>query len=156
MDPRLTNNSPNEHITALETFAQRVRNGEFSRCAGVRVQTVQVALCAVGATFELDGRDNPCYKRFQQVYHKCLKRLIDGYKRQDPPTERKLAVPVTVIHEILQQTLHNFTPHRGQIANLCIVAFYFLLRSCEYCDTAKETRTQKFTLGDITFWQGTQ
>ena len=79
--------------------------------------------------------------------------MLEGYKREDPPPGHKLAVPVTVIHEILHSTAENFTPRRGVIANLCTVAFYFLLRSVEYTDTGKEnTRTQGFTLGDITFW----
>ena len=79
--------------------------------------------------------------------------MLEGYKHEDPPPSHKLAVPVTVIHEILHATAENFTPRRGVIANLCTIAFYFLLRSVEYSDTGKEnTRTHGFTLGDITFW----
>ena len=142
-----------KQIEALASFAERTRRGEFSKCAGVRVQTVQVALRSVGTTFELDGLPNPCYKIGFKEYHKRLQQMLEGYKREDPPPSHKLAVPVTVIHEILHATAENFTPRRGVIANLCTIAFYFLLRSVEYSDTGKEnTRTHGFTLGDITFW----
>ena len=64
---------------------------------------------------------------------------------------------MAVIHTIARAAEALPTPRKLLIANLCIVAFYFLLRSVEYCDTGKKnTRTTPFCLGDITFWDGTR
>jgi len=39
------------------------------------------------------------------------------------------------------------------ISCLCTIAFYYLLRSVEYSNTGQtNTRTQRFTLGDVTIW----
>ena len=83
--------------------------------------------------------------------------LIEGYRRADPPPTQKLAVPITVVHDIIHTTAANYTDRRGVIANLCIIAFYFLLRSVEYSHTGKEnTRTHGLTLADVTFWKNHQ
>ena len=80
---------------------------------------------------------------------------MEGYRLQDPPPEQKLAAPAAVIHTIARTAAAYPTHRKILIANLCIVAFYVLLRSVEYCDTGKkDTRTTPFCLGDITFWHG--
>ena len=55
--------------------------------------------------------------------------------------------------------MHKITKHSSNrqkaIADLCIIAFYYLLRAGEYTHTGKDnTRTEKFTLKDITFFKG--
>ena len=157
LDPRLTTTTPAVRITALATFAQRVRGGEYSACARVRVQTVQVALRAIGTTFELDGKPNPCHKLGTETYTKPLQRLLEGYRRADPPVEQQLAVPVTVIVYILHRATTRSMPRQLTIANLCTIAFYYLLRVGEYTTTGKKnTLTQQFRLCDVTFWNDNQ
>ena len=109
MDPRLAGCSRNQRLTALVTFAQRVREGAYSTRTSVRMQTVQLALRAVGQTFKLDGDANPCYQLGQQVFLLPIKRLLAGYKRKDPPPGQKLAILLTVIHHIMAQAIKRPT-----------------------------------------------
>ena len=65
LEPSFAHQRTTEQLAALVIFAQSVRNGKYSARTRVRVQMVQVALRAIGQTFELDGRANPCYQQGQ-------------------------------------------------------------------------------------------
>ena len=135
-------------------FAKQVRSSEYSSHTRVRVQTVQLALRAVSQTFELDGDRNPCYQVGHQVFLLPIKRLLAGYRRADPPSEQKLAIPIAVIQHILNKATNQPTVRRLTIANLCTIAFFYLLRVGEYTDSGKHnTRTHPFRVGDVTFWK---
>jgi len=155
VDPRLTNTPPATKVAAMGAFAAAVRAGQYSGGTGVRVQTVQVALRAIGTTIALDGRPNPCYQEGQGTYLVPLQRILNAYRKEDPPPEPKLAVPVTILAWLYHTAKVYNTPKKRLVANLCNIAFYFLLRSVEYSHTGKEAQTQPVCLGDITFWQGT-
>ncbi len=50
-------------INLLGGFARLVWQGKYTRDGnGIKALTVQVALCAIGVTFELDGKPNPTYQ----------------------------------------------------------------------------------------------
>jgi hypothetical protein len=51
-----------ERIELFTAFAQRVRDGHCGNGTRVRAATVQVSICAIGKTFEMDGRANPTYR----------------------------------------------------------------------------------------------
>lgn len=57
-----------ERIELLTAFAQRVRDGHCGNGTNVRDATVQVAICAVGKTFEMDGRPNPTYRSEGKIF----------------------------------------------------------------------------------------
>ena len=154
VDPRLTNTPPATRVAAMGAFAAAVRAGQYSGGTSVRVQTVQVALRAIGTTIALDGRPNPCYQEGQGTYLVPLQRILTAYRKEDPPPEPKLAVPVTILRWLYQRAKVYDTPKKRLVARLCNIAFYFLLRSVEYSHTSKEAQTQPVCLGDITFWQG--
>ena len=61
MDPTLTTVSMLDCIELLTAFAEHVHTGACGQ--GIRVQagTIQVMICAIGKTFELDGLPNPLY-----------------------------------------------------------------------------------------------
>jgi hypothetical protein len=141
-----------KRLIVLTAFAEWVRSGACGRGKKVRAPTVQVALRALGQTFELAGEPNPIY-RSEQRYFKAIERQIEGFRREDPPPKPKLAVPPTV-----PAWLH----HRGQastqqkyvtIGALGLIAFYYLLRVGEYTtkDARQNGRTVQFRVQDITF-----
>ena len=51
-----------DRIDLLLGFAHRVRQGDYGDGAQVRAGSVQVALRAIGKTFELEGLPNPTYR----------------------------------------------------------------------------------------------
>ena len=62
MDPMLSTVSTLDRIELLTAFTEHVRTGACGQ--GVRVQagTIQVMICTIGKTFEMDGLPNPLYR----------------------------------------------------------------------------------------------
>ena len=99
-----------ERIELFAAFAERVRRGHYGNGTRVRAGTVQVALRAIGKTFEMDGLPNPTY-RSEGKYWLQLERLIKAYRRQDPPAQHKLAVPVSLVTYL--HSLGQTSPYRA-------------------------------------------
>jgi Phage integrase family len=77
--------------------------------------------------------------------------MIHGYKREDPASEPKLAVPVSITEHILN-THSRHCPKSEATADLINIAFYYLLRVGEYTKPrSTKTNTIPFRVQDITF-----
>lgn len=153
--PDLQAQSRQDCDTILGAFANYVRLGGVSRKQRqVRAQTVQVALRAISTTIDLAGKRNPVCQQ-KGVYSKTLSRIIEGFKRQDPPSQPKLAIPVILVQYLV---FHNqFRGARQKaIADLCLIAFYYLLRVGEYTyhHPSQRRRTKQFRVCDVRFWSG--
>ena len=151
-DTKLSTLSQPERIDVLVLFAQHVRSGSVSTSQRkVRAQTVQVSLRAVASKFEMDGEPSPVATS-QGKYHKKIGQLIEGYRRNDPAPQYKLAVPLTVPAYMYSYGRHGTTKHKA-IGDMAIIAFFYLLRVGEYTKEGnKRTRTQQFRINDITLW----
>jgi hypothetical protein len=147
----LTNVNDKDRIDLLITFAQWIRAGNGGNGHQVRCASVQVALRAIGATFELAGQANPTY-RSEGRYWLALERQLEAFRRADPPATPKLAVPVSLVNHLNVVGLHSTDPKIKASSDLCLIAFYFLLRIGEYTAGAKNRRTTPFKACDITFW----
>ena len=121
-------------VDALTGFAQHVRQGNAGRGNQVRVGSVSKALGAIAKTFTMDDRHDPTKQNWLGPKHWArLKAQLDCYKRQDPPMLPQLAVPVTLTKNLLDQafasTARTLIKRKQQAtADLCNIAFYFLLR----------------------------
>ena len=62
VDPMFTTVSTLDRIKLLTAFAEHVRTGACGQGVQVRAGTIQVMICAIGKTFELDGLPNPLYR----------------------------------------------------------------------------------------------
>jgi hypothetical protein len=144
-----------DRLHILGAFATAVRRGSYARKGKqVTCATVQVALRAIGATFELAGEPNPTYiDPGNAKYHLRIKRQLEGYRRADPPPAPQMAVPVRVVNYIYNVKHHGSSFHQA-LADICLIAFYFLLRVGEYTTHKKgeNRRTKQFRACDITFW----
>ena len=58
---------------------------------------------AISMTMQFEGQPSPVVDA-QDIYPKAISRLLEGYKRIDPPLEPKLAVTVTIPNHLAQ---HN-------------------------------------------------
>ena len=150
-----------EKNVVITAFAARVRTGYFGRGRQVSVGEVAKALAAVSKTIELAGETSPIY-RAPNKYTYPVERLIEGFHREDPPPVPQLAVPVTVPQE-LQRAAKSVK--QRTVADLSIIAFYFLLRVGEYTHPRRssasataghETRTVQFTVGNVGFFKDGQ
>jgi hypothetical protein len=149
----LTNTPLNDRLDLLMAFARRVRQGHYGKGNQVTAGTVQVALRAIGATFELDARPNPTY-RSEGKYWLPLQRLIEGYRRDDPPAQPKLAVPISVIKHLHDVATGSDSNKVQAVSDMSTIAFFYLLRVGEYTSHRQHEhrRTQQFRPCDITFW----
>ena len=134
--PYLTDLNPCERTVIITGFAARVRTGAYGLGDQVRVQSVTDALAAISKTCQLVGKPSPVYK-VEREYILPIKRLIEGFKRKDPLSIPQMAVPKEVSEAAAQLAYLTTNPRQHAVGDLCIIAFYFLLRSGEYTKPRK-------------------
>jgi hypothetical protein len=130
--------------------------GIFGTKHKVRAQTVQVALRSISSKFLLDGELSPLGTP-ETGYPKAIRQQLEGYKRQDPPPQPRLAVPLALPRFININGQNSQCPKAQAIGDMAIIAVYYLLRVGEYTYHRREstTRTRQFTIGDIALWHNT-
>jgi hypothetical protein len=163
-DPYLSNLSKCEKAIILTAFAARVRTGAFGRGNQVKVSTVTDALAAISKTCQLVGQQSPVYET-EGEYILPIQRLVEGFKRSDPPAIPQMAVPVSVPEMAARLGYITNNPRAQAVGDLTLIAFYYLLRSGEYTKPRKvlrngkmvhATRTRQFQIKDIGFWKNGQ
>ena len=127
--------------------------GQYGKGHQIQVQSVEFALQAVAQKYVLDGYPDPRRASpAQQSLDLPIARLLKKYGDEDPPTEPKLAVPISTITAIAEK--YRWTAHLSAVADLVIIAFFYLLRVGEY--TSPATRRKKRTIPlrdcDIRLW----
>jgi hypothetical protein len=65
-----------------------------------------------------------------------LHELIKKFKDNNPPPQPKLAILVFTIWQIV--TKYKFSAHHKVVAELMVVAFFYLLRVGEYTTSSRE------------------
>lgn len=78
--------------------------------------------------------------------------LLQSYRNTDPAAKKELAIPVELItaaQDILKPKSGKFR----RIAQLIIIAFFYLLRVGEYTKPRHQTRTVQFRFKDVMFWK---
>ena len=155
--PDLHNASRAEQTTLLAAFAHHVRTGGVRGTKRkVRAQTVQVALRAISSTLILDGKQSPLGSQ-KEGYPKAIAQQLEGYKREDPPPQPKLAVPLEVPRHMNIIGQGTKCPKQRAIGEIAIIAFFYLLRVGEYTyhPPSEQRRTIQYTIQDIALWSGT-
>ena len=152
---------PLERDIVTGAFAARVRTGKYGNGDQLKVSGVTDALAAISKTIELAGKPSQLY-RAENKYQLHLERVVEGFRRMDPPTIPQLAVPVTVPTTAYDDNVTNPDPILRRIGCLVLVAFYFLLRVGEYTKPrfvirngkkVPATRTRQFVVGNIGFFK---
>jgi hypothetical protein len=162
VDPFLTKVPEIERDIVLTAFAARVRTGAYGRGTTIKISGVTDALASISKTIQLAGKPSPLY-RAENVYHLPLQRLVEGFRREDPPSIPQLAVPITVPNLCYNSAmLPDSTPSRQATGQLALIAFYYLLRVGEYTKPKyvvrngrqeRTTRTKQFTVGNVGFFK---
>ena len=83
--------------------------------------------------------------------------MLDGYRKVDPPTRKKLPVQSDVV-ELLVDAAYDQGSSLGQqaVADLTLIAFYYLLRIGEYMIKGSRNnikQTVQFKYEDVSFLQ---
>ena len=139
------------HITA---FGAMVRAGELGRGNQIKVGSVRAAINAVASTIALERGETPLHNEGGD-YHLAIRQMFDGWAKEDPPVEKKLAVGVDLPEEACARGRRSKKAKLMAIGDWILIAFYFLLRIGEY--TMKATRndtkqTVQFRMKDVAFF----
>jgi hypothetical protein len=142
----------------LSGFAARVRTGKYGRGRKVAAASVSSALTAVGQTIIVDTGVNPTKVEGANKLLYPLQVTMDGWKKEDPPTRKKLPVEVDLPEHITTIGLRKGASQLAQaVGDLVLIAFYFLLRVGEYTTKGKADKktkqTDQFKMGDVTFFK---
>jgi hypothetical protein len=128
-------------INTIMCFTGRVKSGWYGHGRQVANGTVTSALTAVGQAFSVDDRGNPLKPHGSQDYHYAVKVMLDGWKKEDLPTMKKLPIEVNIPEYLVERSMEpNSGEGRKAIADLTLIAFYYLLRVGEY---TCRTKTQQ-------------
>jgi hypothetical protein len=79
----------------------------------------------------LDGKLNLMYQD-KDRYWLAIQRQLKGYRRINPPAQAKLAAPVRLPHHLQDVGRVAQTACMMAIGDMCLIAFFFLLRVGEY------------------------
>jgi hypothetical protein len=109
----------------------------------------------------LAGQQSPVYRE-EGKYKVSIERMVEGYRRLDPPTTPQLAVPISVPNEGFLTGTKSNDPRLHAAGCLSLIAFYYLLRVGEYTKPrlvlrngkqVRATRTVQFTVANVGFFK---
>ena len=115
-----------------------------------------MALRSIASKFLLDGEQSPLGTP-KSGYPKAIQQLLEGYRQEDPPSQPKIAVPLTVPCFIFQKGMLSTCPRAKAAGDLALIVLYYLLRigNYTYHRPSNRRRTQHFRLHDVAFWHNT-
>ncbi len=135
----------------------RVRTGYYGKGKQVKNCTVSTALTAIGQTIALACNTNPTKISGSEKLLPRLQIMLDGYGKEEPVTIKKLPVQLDV-PELLVTMAYNCsgTVKDKAVADLTMIAFYYLLRVGEYTVKGSQNSTKQtvqFKYADVTFFR---
>lgn len=140
-------------VPLLQVFGQRYRDGRIAPSGrAVRSRTVEDAIRAVGQTFASVGSKDVRKDAHGGIDFR-LKRQLRGYKKADAPPHRVKPIPVTLILHIIAMAFGAAgTVAKQAIADMIVIAFFFLLRPGEYTGTSSDDAP--FRMCDVSLFLG--
>ena len=118
-----------EGIRALSGFTGRVKTGYFSYDREVGSGAVSKAFTAIGQAISMDCGYNPLkMNRTDKLLHP-LQRILDGFRKWDKPTEKKLPVEVWFLVDLLctMGQMKDAGVKDAVVGDWALIAFYYLL-----------------------------
>jgi hypothetical protein len=114
-------------------FAARVRAGAFGQGRQIGCQFVATSLRHVSQAFVLANHPDPRSGIANgPELGLAFTRLFHSYRAEDPAPRPQLALPVSVFQDIMSHEGASLDPKDQALANLVVIAFFFLLRVGEY------------------------
>jgi hypothetical protein len=143
-------------VLLLQIFARRYRTGALPhQRKAVRKDAVDSALRAIGQTCVSLGTQDPRLNHFGKIDFRLLRQL-NAYQREDPPPDRVKPIPFQVILYLATTAFAVGAAAEGTkaIADMVILAFFFLLRPGEYTFSSSKKDSAPFRLQDVCLRRG--
>ena len=157
VDPYLEDIPFERGVRILTTFAGLVRAGVFGRGRRVQAATVSGYLTSIGQTICLAKNRNPTKVVGSDKLIPRISQMLDGFRKEDPPTLKKLPVEADVPEFMCKLGLMaGATALASAVGDLSLIVFYYLWRIGEY--TIKGSRnnskqTVQFRMKDMLFFR---
>lgn len=151
VDPLLTGIA--DPIPFFLVFAVRYRDGSLSKSGDpVRSGTVDDILRDIGQTMALLGRPDPrILPSGKQEFR--LKRLLKGFTKEDPPSQRLQPVSLAILQQLCRDTGESAFDRTTR--DLTIMGFFYLCRPGEaYAPSSPHSESAPFRLCDVEFAVG--
>jgi hypothetical protein len=141
---------PQTRARLLGAFAAAIRSARFSSAAYCQLAAGTVSDTVnhvAAATFVDSGLADPrkhgdgASSRFLQRQYKC-------YQNLDTDVKQQKAITASILVNVFD---HAHTSGEKAAAELAISAFFFAMRSCEYCHMDCESRTKPLRLRNLHF-----
>jgi hypothetical protein len=128
-------------VPYCQVFLRRVRDGRLAankQGAKVRARTAEAYLRAVAQTFTSLGKPDPRLNTHGTIDFR-IQRQQRGYKKVDPPPRRLKPLPIDLFILAADAARAVPTPKCQALANMIYIAFFFLMRPGEHCDSGPES-----------------
>jgi hypothetical protein len=157
VDPYLQDTSFSKPVRLLSRFAERVCTGYYGNGNQVKNSTVSSAITAIGQTIALACDSNPTKViGFERLLPR-LQIMLDGYRKVDPPTCKKLPVQSDVPKLLVETAYQPRTTQRQRAtADLTMIAFDYLLWIGKYTVKGLQNNTKQtvqFKYEDVSFFK---
>ena len=141
-----------DKVPVLQVFLHRVRHGTLSaRSNKIKSRSAEEYVRSVAQTYLSLGGPDPRLDLGGNVDFR-INRMLKAYSKQDPPPNRVKPVPIQVIRRILMIAIASNTALNLGIADMIVIAFFFLLRPGEYAISQSESTP--FEWKDVQLFRG--
>ena len=133
----------------LNAFDRDYQTGNITPYShGVRSRTVEDSVRSIGQVIAMLGAKYPRMTSTGKIDGR-LQLQFRCYSRQDPPPSRVKPIPVQFLRRLACVAAASNDQELQAIADMIIIAFFFLLRPGEY--TGTESDSSPYRLSDVTF-----
>jgi hypothetical protein len=151
IDPYLRNWE--DPVPIIQVFGERYRDGTLAPLNNaVKARTVEDALREIGQAHVRFGAPDRRKDSHGGIAFR-VQRQISSYKQVDRPPRRVKPIPIIIIRYILAQAYDNHHLESDlAIADMIVIAFFFLLRLGQYTGTSSDDAP--FFLEDVQLYIG--
>ena len=152
-DDAFLSNFTNRERTIITTiFAEAIRKREFSRPSSNPLvsATVRATVDNISQTFREFDHGDPRLNETGKT-SRLLQQQLKGYKEEDPAEKQEKAIPFSVLRFAYENALTDLD---RAIAQICIGAMFFCMRSCKYLKVSnpEDRKTKLLCLRNFRFF----
>ena len=115
-------------------------------------------LSSISQTITMDFEVDPTRKKGTNQFLLRVAHILDAYRKEDPPTDKKLPVEIDVCKWLVTAAMTlGATALMCAVGDWSLIAFYFLLRIGEYAKKLSRNeskQTKQYKMEDVTFFSG--